>query len=356
MIKTTLKKIKTLKKTASKFPIKNSGDGEFSLRKTLEELVLGNKIGLTPKLIINIASYLSLSFAAITLTNGYFSNRIPDNYQINQSYMSRTARENNYPTFNSLSNDWIQSNELNYVHNTKYNALNNIFFSINKKDQIFKQNLTEDYPKELEYVSIKPKDYIVFIDKYYQTLSVYQLSYIKIFETDCSTGKNQGKKQRQGDGRTPEGIFKIISIEKSDTWRYDNELAYGPWFLRINSGRKNNEGELITNQRSPIGIHGTNEPNKLGIFNGNFGYGASHGCIRLNNDDVIYLKNNFINIGTPVVISCNMPRNIFVYKNNKDNFNNYHGIDLLCMDNIFEKNLFLSINTFTNLSQIRTRF
>lgn len=107
---------------------------------------------------------------------------------------------------------------------------------------------------------------------------------------DIATGKYPGDKQKVGDCRTPLGNFKIISIEKSDTWSYDfedDELgpivgAYGPWFLRFDGPW---EG---------IAIHGTHDETTIGKND-------THGCIRLRNRELEGLKNK-IYIGYPVEI------------------------------------------------------
>lgn len=107
-----------------------------------------------------------------------------------------------------------------------------------------------------------------------------------IFETDVCLGENIGNKTRNGDHKTPEGKFKIRSIENSSKWPdFDGKFraSYGPWFLRLN----------VPRFRS-IGIHGTNEPESIGTR-------ASMGCIRLQNDKIKELK-QLVKVGTPVEI------------------------------------------------------
>ena len=80
--------------------------------------------------------------------------------------------------------------------------------------------------------------------------------------------------QGSADCRTPEGDnFYICQMQHSATWKYKNiEYAYGPWFLR-----------LWAEEHTGYGIHGTNEIERIGKP-------ASHGCVRMNNYDVIDLR------------------------------------------------------------------
>lgn len=140
---------------------------------------------------------------------------------------------------------------------------------------------------------------------YLHDLSGYEF----INEYDCSTAFIHGKKQRAGDGKTPEGVFEIHSIEVAHNKLWDNKKVYGPYFIRI---------------QGSIGIHGTGtdtnrvknwfndshyaDPEPLGVYldkSGEYkiGVGKSHGCIRLDNSVVRYLvDNNIITKETKVII------------------------------------------------------
>lgn len=94
----------------------------------------------------------------------------------------------------------------------------------------------------------------------------------------CAVGLNAGQKEREGDMKTPEGIFSIASIENSSKWTHDfkdgygkRKGAYGPWFIR-----------LKTPKFKGIGIHGTCFPESIGKQ-------SSEGCVRLRNEDLLKL-------------------------------------------------------------------
>ena len=87
-----------------------------------------------------------------------------------------------------------------------------------------------------------------------------------------------GNKRRIGDNRTPVGRFRVQSIENSQSWKHDFgdgngviDGAYGPWFIRLNTGWKG------------IGIHGTHDPDSRGSM-------ATEGCIRMSNEEVRELR------------------------------------------------------------------
>lgn len=126
------------------------------------------------------------------------------------------------------------------------------------------------------------------------TKSEYRLSVLRgdslVARYPVAVGRNPGDKKRRGDYRTPVGEFRISQIQKSSSWVQDFEDgkgpipgAYGPWFLRLETGRW-----------TGIGIHGTHDPAGIGTM-------VTEGCIRLRNGDLEELKRT-VTIGTRVKI------------------------------------------------------
>ena len=134
--------------------------------------------------------------------------------------------------------------------------------------------------------------YSIRVNKSEYTLTLYKgTEPVKTYL--IAIGKNPGDKQRVGDNRTPNGNFKIVSIENASSWTHDFRDgkgkisgAYGPWFLRLDA--KGWKG---------IGIHGTHAPDSLGTM-------ATEGCIRLSNDDIAELK-QYAYRNMPVIIREN---------------------------------------------------
>ncbi len=132
----------------------------------------------------------------------------------------------------------------------------------------------------------------IVINKNTFVLCAYNYKGDNIFETVIATGKNTGNKEKIGDMKTPEGVFKIVNIEDSHDWTHDFEDdtlgvlsdVYGPYFIRLDTpGFKG------------IGIHGTHDDKSLGR-------NASEGCIRMQNEELLKLV-ELVAIGTVVVIT-----------------------------------------------------
>jgi hypothetical protein len=152
------------------------------------------------------------------------------------------------------------------------------------------------------------KNKILIVDKNTQKLTIYDSFFGSVKSYDVSTGENPGNKIMKGDLKTPEGIFPIIGIEDASDWTYDfkdgkgpRDGAYGPLFIRLRTDESSifkNVGtafEFTTgNEFTGIGIHGTH-------LNDAIGNRASHGCIRLRNEDLLDLK-KYLEPGTLVVI------------------------------------------------------
>ncbi len=137
----------------------------------------------------------------------------------------------------------------------------------------------------------------IVIDKSDFTLTLYDgKEVVKVFPV--AVGKNLGDKEAVGDMRTPIGKFRIVSIHDSRAWTHDFKDgkgdikgAYGPWFLRLYTGK---DATVSGKAWKGIGIHGTHAPESIGTR-------ATEGCIRLKNEDIADLKTR-VKIGTPVEI------------------------------------------------------
>lgn len=165
-----------------------------------------------------------------------------------------------------------------------------------------------DHSKDVSDVNHDSKNKIIIVNKETQTLIVYD-SFMGIIKSYAiSSGENPGNKLMRGDLKTPEGIFPVIGIEDAEDWAYDFKDgkgpvtgAYGPVFFRLKVDSENifynvkadfdftSDSEFLG-----IGIHGTH-------LNDVIGTRASHGCIRLKNEDLLDLK-QYIAPGTLVSI------------------------------------------------------
>ncbi len=138
----------------------------------------------------------------------------------------------------------------------------------------------------------------IIISKKLQRLSVYGVTQggdtVLLARYPVCLSRNKGQKQGSGDMRTPESEpghpFHIKQIQDASDWHHDfgdgrgEILSYGHWFLRLET------------PFSGIGIHGsTNNENSVPGRD-------SEGCIRLRDQDIIHLHDNYAWVGMPVTI------------------------------------------------------
>ncbi len=142
----------------------------------------------------------------------------------------------------------------------------------------------------VETFSLHNDGNFLIINKSEKELYMYE-DFEKVNSYLITIGKKPGNKRKSGDSRTPEGVFIVKSIDNSSNWVYDypNDTldpimgAYGPWFIRLEVPGFNG-----------IGIHGFFHDDALGER-------ASHGCVRLNNEELEDIV-NFVKPGMPVII------------------------------------------------------
>ena len=114
--------------------------------------------------------------------------------------------------------------------------------------------------------------------------------------------RNKGQKEKSGDMKTPESEpgkpFTIKQIQDASDWEHDfgdgrgKILAYGHWFLRLET------------PFSGIGIHGsTNNEDKMPGRD-------SEGCIRMRDNDLNHLHDNYAHVGMPVIIKAENQGNL----------------------------------------------
>ena len=137
-------------------------------------------------------------------------------------------------------------------------------------------------------IGIEAKNSII-VSKKDLTLYVVSEEGETLYRCRIACGKNKGDKVSEGDGRTPEGEFSVMSISDSRNWLFEPEgrripNCYGPWFIRIRIPKWNHS----------IGIHGTGSPRSIGTR-------ASLGCIRCHNNDIVNVI-KYVSPGCPVTI------------------------------------------------------
>ena len=174
-----------------------------------------------------------------------------------------------------------------------------LIVGLDDQDKEQRRVVVEEIPQEsIVYQSnVNVKNCFIVISKKSLSLKVYEGSntdttLVAVFPVCLS--KNKGQKYSAGDCKTPEcsrnNPFRINQIVDASTWCFDfgdgrgSILAYGHWFIRLNS------------KFSGIGIMGStnNEQSVPGR--------ESSGSVRLRDDDLDYLKDHYVFEGMKVVI------------------------------------------------------
>jgi murein L,D-transpeptidase YafK len=145
-------------------------------------------------------------------------------------------------------------------------------------------------PASLLYLNEKETNYALLVDKSEQRLYLYKWEggspkLVKSFA--CSTGQNPGGKSKNGDKRTPDGVYfftKVIESKKlSPKYGIRAYPTDYPNFLDRSTDKDGNG----------IWLHGTNQP---------LSSKSTKGCIVLGNQDVAELSNYIRLRRTPIVI------------------------------------------------------
>lgn len=138
-------------------------------------------------------------------------------------------------------------------------------------------------------------DFLLAVDKASQRLSAFEhkspLS--KIAEYDCTTGQNHGDKLAQGDMKTPEGVYFVVSHISSglDYALYGNEAYPLNYPNPVDRLRRKTGGG--------IWIHGKGV--SLLPFD-------SNGCVGMNNQDLAAFKGRLA-VGRPVLLALDIAHN-----------------------------------------------
>ena len=119
----------------------------------------------------------------------------------------------------------------------------------------------------------------ILVDKGSFTLFLLSEKGDSLMRFPVAIGENPGRKTKQGDCKTPEGVFTVTWVQNTKGIRYDYHDgngkvdAYGPFFIHFN-----------TPVSKTIGIHGTcrERVDRIGTRD-------SKGCIRLLNEDLLKL-------------------------------------------------------------------
>lgn len=132
---------------------------------------------------------------------------------------------------------------------------------------------------------------VLLVDKASQHLYVY--SYLRdgrinlIRSFPCSTGKREGDKVREGDRRTPEGIYFFTKVFRDKKVTIFGKTAFHMNYPNPFDAREGRQGNGIY-------LHGTNRP---------LGSRATNGCVVMNQPDLDYVERLIKLYDTPIIVS-----------------------------------------------------
>lgn len=178
-------------------------------------------------------------------------------------------------------------------------------------------HLTLFFTLLLSTTLLQANEYQLLISKKNKELVVEKEGEV-IKKYHIATGKGgKGTKRKQGDSKTPQGVYRISKFKESsrfhffiqldypnlvDAWYgYKNKVIDSKEFKRIATAYKNREiPPQDTKLGGFIGIHGLGEENekKLAIHQD---INWTEGCIALTNAEINDLR-KFVDVGTPVII------------------------------------------------------
>lgn len=152
--------------------------------------------------------------------------------------------------------------------------------------------MAEDSPEYTRKLLNSSYSHFIIVDKQAMELALFDRYGREELRYGIACGKNFGSKAKKGDCRTSEGFFSAEGIYDSTDWLYTDDNGrtskkkgqFGPRFVR-----------LKIPGTTAIGIHGTCAP-------GSIGRRASHGCIRVKNNNILELVKH-VTVGMPIIVS-----------------------------------------------------
>ena len=131
-------------------------------------------------------------------------------------------------------------------------------------------------------------EYFIIVDKNSMMVVLYDKFGRRKLNYKMACGRNYGHKRAKADCRTPEGFFLCQGKYDSTDWLYTNDWGvtspvrgqFGPRFIRV---------------CPQIGIHGTGARYSIGRR-------CSHGCIRIQNENILELF-NYAKVGMPIIVN-----------------------------------------------------
>ena len=151
-------------------------------------------------------------------------------------------------------------------------------------------------------LTLKNGDTVILIGKndgLLKTVKRENNKYSDISEFFISHGQKNGSKIKEGDNKTPEGVYFATGIMTKNDLREDlPKEIYGTYAIPLNY--PNPIDKKRGNSGHGIWLHGTDSEEKLS------GKNITKGCIIMENSNINQLVNNIRVMKTPIVISSSL--------------------------------------------------
>jgi murein L,D-transpeptidase YafK len=162
------------------------------------------------------------------------------------------------------------------------------------------------------FVSLKNGDSAVLIGKNDGRLKIVKREkkdYSDISEFFISYGQKDGSKAKEGDNKTPEGIYFATGIKTKQDLNNLPEELYGTYAVPLNY--PNPVDQKLGSSGYGIWLHGTDSEEKLS------GKNITKGCIIMENTNINQLVKYIRVMKTPVIVSSSL-KDITLEKNDTD--------------------------------------
>ena len=150
-------------------------------------------------------------------------------------------------------------------------------------------------PSSLLDLGTGSNSFALVVDKSKSRLEIYRKlendSIIRVATYRASTGLNGGDKQREGDERTPEGIYYFVRIREED------ELLSKYGLRAFDMNYPNYFDQLEGKDGHGIWLHATDEPERLNEPR------TTLGCVVVSNEDIREISKFITLYRTPIIIS-----------------------------------------------------
>jgi len=159
---------------------------------------------------------------------------------------------------------------------------------------------TDVIPFSLVKMHPSASPFAFVVDKRAQQLYLYKYDgkFHLVRTFTCTTGKNPGIKQVNGDKKTPEGVYFFTrTFEKEDLNKMYGSYAATQFGIRaFNMDYPNPVDQILNRQGSNIWMHGTDEPERADLPH------STRGCVVMRNADIKMISPLIAIEQTPIII------------------------------------------------------